>query len=48
MIPAASTNMRLPFSGKAEDHEASTYGRGMKTMSITPISWTSPPNLFTA
>ncbi len=47
-IPAASTTIRRPFCRNAVAAEASTYGMGKNTRIMIPISWTSPPQRFTA
>src|SRR5690606_4118146 len=47
-MPAAPTITRRRFSGNALAAEASTYGTGISTSSMIPISWTSPPQALTA
>ena len=47
-MPAAPTTMRRRDSRNAEEAEASTYGIGIRTSSMTPISCTSPPQTLTA
>ena len=47
-MPAAPTTMRWRLSGKAHAAEASTYGTGVTTIIMMPMSWTSPPKALTA
>jgi len=42
-IPAAPTTTRCHLFLSAQALEASTYGRGVKTRNMTPMTWTSPP-----
>src|SRR3989304_4404093 len=42
-MPAAPTTIRCHLLRKAEAADASTYGTGVSTRIITPMSWTSPP-----
>ena len=43
IMPAPPTTKRRHLLPKAVADDASTYGIGVKTRSITPMSWTSPP-----
>ncbi len=47
-IPAEPTTTRLVLERNSEAAEASTYGTGMKTRNMIPMSWTSPPQALTA
>ena len=44
IMPAKPTNMRCHRLGNAQAVDASTYGVGMNTRNMMPISCTSPPN----
>ena len=48
IIPAAPTTTRWRVSVKADAADASTYGIGISTRNMMPISWTSPPQALTA
>ena len=48
IIPAPPTANRCHLLRNAHAEEASTYGTGVSTRIITPISCTSPPRAFTA
>ena len=48
IMPAAPTVARCEVCRNADAAEASTYGMGINTSSITPISWTSPPQALVA
>src|SRR5450432_1581346 len=43
IMPAAPTNIRAHLFGNAQAVEASTYGVGINTRNMMPISCTSPP-----
>jgi hypothetical protein len=44
IMPAAPTRARFQRSRNPQAAVASTYGIGVKSISITPMAWTSPPN----
>ena len=47
-MPAADTTMRFRLSGNTLAPDASTYGTGMRTRNMMPISWTSAPQTLAA